>query len=145
MLIRTSLSFNPAGDGFAQQLARIAPLPHRLKQAGLQARRVEQIIDRSRETTGGLLQFAAIRLRLLQRRRHGGERRFQFMRDRIEKRLLQFLRLTRDLRLAAFLQRALLVQVEGELRGEGVEQFALLMRRRTRAAAPPAHLRRDRR
>ena len=50
------------------------------------------------------------------------------MRDRIEKRLLQFLRLMGNLCGAAFFQRPLFVHKEGELRSKGVEQFALFHR-----------------
>ena len=115
-------------DCFTQQFARIAPLAHRLEKSRLQTRRIQQMIDGAGEAPDGLLQFGAIRLRLLQRGGHGGERCFQFVRNRIEERLLQFLRLTRDLRRAALFQGALLVHEERELRGKGVEQLALLDR-----------------
>src|SRR5438477_3055621 len=87
------------------------------------------MIDRAGKTADGLLQLGAVRLRLLQSHCHGGKRRFQFMRDRIEKRFLQFLRLTGNLCSTAFFQRALFVHEKGELRGKGVEQLALLKRR----------------
>src|SRR5439155_9295458 len=87
------------------------------------------MIDRAGKTADGLLQLGAVRLRLLQSHCHGGKRRFQFMRDRIEKRFLQFLRLTGNLCSTAFFQCALFVHEKGELRGKGVEQLALLKRR----------------
>ena len=52
------------------------------------------------------------------------------MRDRIEKRLLKFFGLARNLGCAAFFQGALLVHEKRELRGESVQKFSLLDRRR---------------
>src|ERR1700676_2480475 len=113
-------------DRFTQELAGIAPFTGWLKKARLQTRRVEQMIDRSGQTADGLLQFRAIGPRLLQRGGHGGERRLQLVRDGVEKSLLKFLRLAGNLRGPAFFQSALFVYEETELRGKGVEQFALL-------------------
>src|SRR4029077_4147536 len=84
--------------------------------------------DWALEPPRGLLQLGAVRLRLLQSRRHGRKRRFQFVRNGIEKRFLKFLRLTGDLRFAAFFQGAFFIYEECELGGESVEQFALLDR-----------------
>ena len=113
-------------DCFAQQIAGIAPFAHRLEKPRLQTRGIEQMIDRASETSHGLLQLRAIRFRLLQDGSHRREWRLQFMRNRIKKRFLKFLRLPRDLRGAAFFQGALLVYEERELRGKRVEQFSLL-------------------
>ena len=121
-------------DRLAQEFARIAPFAHRLEKSRFQTRGIEQMIDRAGETSHGLLQLRAIGLRLLQRRGHGGEWRFQFVRDGIEKRLLKFLRLAGDLCGAALFQRALFVHEKRELRGKSVEQFALLDRRRSTRA-----------
>src|ERR1700736_2902844 len=88
------------------------------------------MIHSSGESTGRLLQLGAIWLRLLQSRGHRRERRFQFVRNRIEKRLLKFLRLTGDLRFAALFQSTFFVYKECELGGKGVEQFALFERGR---------------
>ena len=57
------------------------------------------MVNRAGKTFDGLLQLGAIGLRLLQRGGHGGERRFQFVRDRIEKGFLEFLRLAGEINL----------------------------------------------
>src|ERR1700682_4836897 len=113
-------------DRFTQELPGIAPFADWLKKARLQPSGVEQMIDRSGQTGDSLLQFRAIRMRLLQRGGHGGERRLQLVRDRVEKCFLKFLRLAGDLRGPASFQSALFVDEESELRSKGVEQFALL-------------------
>ena len=62
----TSILQSRECDRFAQKFGGVAPFAHRLQESGFQPRRIEQVIDRARESTHGLLQLGAVRLRLLQ-------------------------------------------------------------------------------
>jgi hypothetical protein len=116
--------------GFTQDFAWVAPFAHRLEKTGFEPGRIEQILHGIRQASRRLEQLGPIGGWLLENRRDSGERCFQFVRDAIEKRFLELLRLGRELGRAIFVQGSLFVQKKGELGDESVEQFALFQRER---------------